>query len=106
MTVVSVSLVSCVAVPTNHGREVRFHDGGLFEAKERMSQACVVQSDCSRLLQQVSQCAPGDISRYLPAFIGPMQRFKLASNNADRNMFALLTNLRVRANTRYHMHAN
>jgi hypothetical protein len=57
MTVVPVFLVSCVAVPANHGREVRFDDGGLFEAKERMSQTCVgsvVQSDCSRLVRQVS----------------------------------------------------
>ena len=72
MTIVSVFLVSCVAVPANHEPEVRFDDGGLFEAKERMSQTCVVQSDCSRLLRQVSQCACGDISRYPPAFIGPM----------------------------------
>ena len=57
MTIVSVFLVSCVAVPANHEPEVRFDDGGLFEAKERMSQmrvGSVVQSDCSRLVRQVS----------------------------------------------------
>ena len=57
MTVVSVSLVSCVAVLANHRLKVRFDDGGLFEAKERMSQMRVgsfVQSDCSRLVRQVS----------------------------------------------------
>ena len=54
MTIVSVFLVSCVAVPANHGREVRFDDGGLFEAKEKMSQRCVVQSDGSRLLRRDS----------------------------------------------------
>ena len=53
MTVVPVFLVSCVAVPANHGREVRFDDGGLFEAKEGMSQTCIAQSDRSRPLRQV-----------------------------------------------------
>jgi len=55
MTVVSVSLVSCVAVPANHGRKVRFDDGGLFEAKERMSQTCVVR--------WFSRIAPGCFGR-------------------------------------------
>jgi hypothetical protein len=44
MTLVPVSLVSRVAVLANCEPEVRFTDGGLFEAKERMSQTCVVTS--------------------------------------------------------------
>ena len=55
MTVVPVFLVSCVAVPANHGREVRFDDGGLFEAKERMSHTCVVR--------WFSRIAPGCFGR-------------------------------------------
>jgi hypothetical protein len=39
-----VFLVSCVAVLANCEPEVRFTDGGLFAAKERMSQTCIVTS--------------------------------------------------------------
>lgn len=55
MAVAFVFLVSCVAVLANRAREVRFSDGGLFEAKKKMSQTCVVQSECSRLLLQYLQ---------------------------------------------------
>jgi hypothetical protein len=55
MTVVSVSLVSCVAVLANHRLKVRFDDGGLFEAKERMSHTCVVR--------WFSRIAPGCFGR-------------------------------------------
>jgi hypothetical protein len=44
MTLVPVFLVSRVAVLANCEPEVRSTDGGLFEAKERMSQTCVVAS--------------------------------------------------------------
>ena len=55
MTIVPVLLVSCVAVPANHGREVRFDDGGLFEAKRRcltrMWSIALFPSDRCRLLR-------------------------------------------------------
>jgi len=54
MTIVPVFLVSCVAVPANQERKMRSVDGGLFEAKEKMSQRCVGQSDGSRLLRRDS----------------------------------------------------
>jgi hypothetical protein len=83
MTIVSVFLVSCVAVPSNRKREVRFHDGGLFEAKKKMSQTCVAQSDRCRLLRRDSRWAAEGLLRYRPAFIGPVWTFKLTSDNAE-----------------------
>jgi len=83
MTIVSVFLVSCVAVPANQKREVRSDDGGLFEAKEKMSQTCVVQSDCSRMLRRDSCWAPDGLLRCMAAFIGPIRTFKLTSYNAE-----------------------
>jgi hypothetical protein len=44
MTSIPVTLVSSVAVLANCKLEVRFTDGGLFEAKERMSQTCIFMS--------------------------------------------------------------
>jgi hypothetical protein len=44
MTSIPITLVSSVAVLANCELEVRFTDGGLFEAKERMSQTCIVTS--------------------------------------------------------------
>jgi hypothetical protein len=44
MTSIPVTLVSSVAVLANCKLEVRFTDGGLFEAKERMSQTFIFMS--------------------------------------------------------------